>query len=186
MHERLDAIAVQEPARIQEIQLDHKARARDHAAQTFDQRDHRLRRAAGAEEIVDDKHSFARLHRVLVDMEGGCAVFERVILVYGFPGEFAGFPDGDDAPAHSVADGGGEHEAARFGGADFRRAAVRERVAEPVDCVFEGFRIVEEGRDVFEDNAFFGKIRNGADDFFEFPVIHVRISGRFPNPAEQQ
>src|SRR5690606_27357698 len=92
-----------EPAELR--QIDDERCADRPAPGPAKQLDARFRGAAGCDQIVDDQDPLARGQGVLVYLDYVDAVFERVFLADGLPGQLALFPDGDEAASQPVGDG---------------------------------------------------------------------------------
>src|SRR5947209_4599187 len=74
--------------------------------------------ASGGQEIVDDGHLLALLHRVDVGLEDARAVLEGVLHALGLVGELPQLADRRDADAEPIGERGAEEEAARLDGDD--------------------------------------------------------------------
>ena len=70
--------------------------------------------ASGGEQIVDDQHALAFLDGVLVHLERIRAVFERVIELHRFGGQFAYLAHGNKSGIQTVRESGGEDKSARL------------------------------------------------------------------------
>ena len=76
LDEGVDLVVLELRASLQELELDQARDAADHAAAAFDERDRRLRRPAGGQDVVDDQDALALLDRVPVELERGRSVLE--------------------------------------------------------------------------------------------------------------
>ena len=76
----MQPFALELVAPVQRDELDEERQRVHFAAQPADEAARRLRGAAGREQVVDDQHPLAFLHRVVVDLERVGAVLEVVGL----------------------------------------------------------------------------------------------------------
>src|SRR6266508_3263929 len=109
-----ELIALDLLAPVQEAELDEGGDADHLAAEPLDQPGGGPRGAAGGEHVVHDQHPLAGGDRVGVELEGGGAVLQRVLLGLDAVRQLAGLADGHEAGAEVVGDRRGEDEAARL------------------------------------------------------------------------
>src|SRR5215218_669941 len=161
--EAVELIALDLLAPVQEAELDEGGDADDLAAEPFDQPGGRPGGAAGGEHVVDDQHPLAGDDRVGVELKGGGAVLQRVLLGLHLVGQLAGLADGHEAGAEVVGDRRGEDEAARLDAdhlVDVAAAEVHHRL---VDHRGEGDLVGEQRGDVLEHDALLWEVRHVAD-----------------------
>src|SRR5690606_26614367 len=157
-----------EPAEVR--QVDHKSGADHLAAGTADELGSRIGGAAGGDQVVDDENELSLTDRILVDLDGVDAVFERVLLPDGFPGQLALLADGDEAAAEPVRDGAAQNEAARLYAGDRVDILPLERSGQRDNRLLEAIGIAQQGRDVPEYDARLRIVRNRPDQLLQ--VVH--------------
>ena len=127
--------------------------------------DRALDRAAGRQEVVDDQHLLARLDRVAMDLERVRAVFERVLDGDRLGRQLAELPDRDQAGVELVGHRGTEDEPARLHPDDDVDLLVLVRLEHQIDRLLVGAGILEQGRDVVEEDAGLREVGDLADPF---------------------
>src|SRR5438067_3791482 len=120
--------------------------------------------ASGGEQIVDDGHLLALLHRVDVRLEDSRPVLEGVLHALGLVGELPELADGRDADAESIGERGAEKEPARLDGDDALEALAAQPPGKLVDDGAVGRRIAQHRSEVLEEDSRLGKIGNVADE----------------------
>src|SRR4029450_9380929 len=98
------------------LELDQGGDADDLAAEAFHQAGRGPGGAAGGEHVVDDQDPLAGHDGVGVQLQGGGAVLQRVLLGLDLVGQLAGLADGDEAGAEVVGDRRGQDEPAGLDG----------------------------------------------------------------------
>ena len=98
-------------------------------------------------------------------MDGHCvgAVFQVVALFVGVKREFAFFANGDEAGTEPQGSSSGEDKSSRVDADDLVDGSGRVRFNESVHSPSKQGGVSENGRDVFELDARFGKVGNVAN-----------------------
>src|SRR4029453_6498671 len=109
-----ELIALDQLPAFEELELDQGGDADDLAPRAPDQAGRGRGGAAGGEQVVDDQDPLAGNDGVGVQLEGGAAVLERVLLGLDLVGQLAGLADGDEAGPEVVGHRRGQDEAAGF------------------------------------------------------------------------
>src|SRR5438309_2544277 len=175
--QRVQRVALDLPAPVEERQLDHERDADDLAAELLDQPERRRHRPAGREQIVDGEDLLAGPDSVHVDRERVPAVLELVLDFDRLPGELAELPHRHEARAELVGERAAEDEAAGLDADDDLDARVLVPRGQMVDDVVEGRRVLEERRDVLEEDALGREVLDVADlrtelgDFHDGPYV---------------
>src|SRR5262249_16137051 len=105
----------------------------------------------------------ARAEGVLVYVENIVAILERVAGLTGPPGQLALLADRDEAGVEADGHGGSEHEAPGLHGGEKVYIAVVPGRGHLLAGPSQGFRVLEQGRDVAEEDARDGKVGHVAD-----------------------
>src|SRR6185312_5790037 len=98
-----------------------------------------------------------------MDFQGVRSVLQRVVVLGGFRGEFAGLADRNESGVQAVGQRGGENKTARLH-AQYKINALadvvlRQRVYERGQAAL----VFEERGDVVKEDPFFGEVRDFAD-----------------------
>ena len=118
--------------------------------------------------VADAQIVSARADGVLVDLDGIDAVFERVFLADGLPGQLALLPDRNEAATQPVRYGAAQNEATRLDAGDSVHARRLERLRKSDDRLLEPVRIAQQGRDIAEHDARLGIVGNRTDQLLQF------------------
>src|SRR3954454_767050 len=181
LDQREEVEALHLVAAVQELKLDQGGDPADLPADPLHQAGARLGGPAGREDVVDDEHSLARLDGVTMDLERRGPVLEGVGLLEGFVRELSFLADGDDARAEVIGDRGPEDEPAGLDPDHLVDVAAPEVDDDQVDDRRERDRVREHRRDVLEDDARLGEIRDVADQRFDLLDLHgylrLRLAG---------
>src|SRR5262245_38946177 len=102
----------------QEDGLEDERARRDVPADSADELERRVHRAAGREQVVDQEHALPARDRIDVDLDRVGAVLELVALRRGLPRQLARLADRNEALAHVHRERGAEDESARLDAAD--------------------------------------------------------------------
>jgi len=135
---------------------------------------HRRYGPPGSQQIVSHHHPVTGFESVLMDLQGIDAIFQLVTFLMGFIGKFPRFPDQGDARSKLVGQGRAENETTRFNADNLIDFFTDVAMGDEIDHPMKTFRVGQKGCDVFENDAFFGEIRDVANDFFQ--VFHVADS----------
>src|SRR4029453_109210 len=103
-----ELIAFDQPPAFEELELDQGGDADDLTAQALHQTSRGPGGAAGGEHVVDDQDPLAGDDRVGVQLQGGAAVLERVLLGLDLVGQLAGLAGGGEAGPEGGGGRGGE------------------------------------------------------------------------------
>ena len=104
---------------------------------------------------------------VLVHLDDVDAVFQRVLLADGLPGQLALLAQGHEPAAQPVGDGAAEDEPARLDAGHRLHLGVRIGRRHPLDRRLEALGVAEQRGDVPEHDALLGIVRDGADQAFQ-------------------
>src|SRR5581483_6546737 len=173
LEHRVHALVRELGAAVQRHELDQKREAVHRAAQPLDEIRRRAGRAAGGEQVVDDEHALAAAHGVGVHLEGIAAVLEVVGRAHRGRRQLARLAHGRKPGADAIRNGGAEDEAAALDADNELDALIAERQHQRVDRKAKSLAILEERRDVVEEDAGFRKIGNVAN--LRFQLVHVSI-----------
>src|SRR3954469_8847755 len=155
-------------------QLDKKHERGPRAAEPLHHISSGARRPASREQIVDDEDPLAGRHRVLVHLERVRSVLEIVGRAHARRRQLAGFAHRREAGANPIGDGGAENEAPALYPDHEIDALILERDRETVDRGAQAGGVLEQRRDVVEEDARFGKIGDVANLGFE--LIHGQLT----------
>src|SRR6185312_3023916 len=148
----------------EEVEFDGEAEARNLAPELLDELDACFHRAARGEQVIHQDHPLARLDRVLMNLEGVRPVFE----VIGYPRrrsrQLARLPYGHKPRVEPVRERWTKDEATRFDAEHQVDVLVDVVLRERINERRESLRILEQGRDVVEEDTRLGKIGNGANE----------------------
>ena len=150
-------------ARLQEGELEDEPKAGDGGAAPLDKAGRRKGGATGGHEVVDDKDPVVGREGVDVHLELVCSVLQGVGLREGLARQLSGLAGGHEAGAELERHGGAQHEAAGLGADDLGDAGVPEVVGDVLYQGLEGLGVAEQRRDVLEDDAGLGVVRNAHD-----------------------
>src|SRR5919107_3420031 len=163
LDEAVEVIAFNQLSALEELELDQGGDAHDLAAEALDEPGRGPGGAAGGEHVVDDQDPLAGDDGVGVQLEGGGAVLERVLLGLDLVGQLAGLTDGDEAGPEVVGDRRGEDEPARLDADDLVDVAAAEVDDGLVDHRREADLVGQQRGDVLEDDPRFGEVGHVAD-----------------------
>src|SRR5215211_5686679 len=104
LDEAVELIAFDQLPALEELELDEGGDAHHLAAEALDEAGGGPGGAAGGEHVVDDQDPLAGGDGVGVQLQGGGAVLERVLLGLDLVGQLAGLADGDEAGPEVVGD----------------------------------------------------------------------------------
>ncbi len=124
--------------------------------------------AAGGEEVVDDEYAFGLGEGIGVDLKAVSAVFKGVLDAVHGAGEFAGLADGHEAGRERLGHGDAEDESPGFGADDHVHAHAAVGVGHEFHGEGEALAVGKEGREVLEDDAGLGEVRDVDDECAEF------------------
>src|SRR5213079_1712227 len=110
--------------------------------------------------------------RVPMDLERSRPVFERVLLSHRLRRKLAGLADRDDAGAEVVRNRSGQDETAGLDPDDLVDVPAAEVHDDQVDDRRIRDRIGEDRRDVLEDDARLGEVRDVADQGLDLLDLH--------------
>ena len=134
------------------------------AAELANEFDARTHRAACGEEIVSDKHATARFYRVFVNLEAVRSVLKRVFDRARAIGKLAAFARGHESRRETGRDRRAENESTTLGTNDDINARRTKRIRHDFHSKREPCRIRQQRRDIFEEDAGLGKVRDIADE----------------------
>src|SRR5215217_7541063 len=162
----------------EELELDQGGDADDLAPQALDQAGRSPGGAAGGEHVVDDQDPLAGDDGVGVQLEGGAAVLERVLLGLDLVGQLAGLADGHEAGPEVVGDRRGQDEPAGLDPDHLVDVAPAEMDDRVVDHRGEGDLVGQQRGDVLKDDPRLGEIGDVADAVPD--ALHVDGHGQGP------
>ena len=144
-------------------ELDEKRERMHLPAQTPDEIGCRPRGAARRQQIVDDQHPLPFPHRIVVDLERIRAVLEIVGLAHRPGRQLARLANRREPGVNPIGDRRPEDEPAALDADDEIDPLADERRGEAVDRRAEADRVLQQRRDVVEEDAGLGKIGDAAD-----------------------
>src|SRR5262245_2805126 len=165
-HQRVDVVAVELVAAVQESELDDEREADHLTAQSFGKTDGRGRRAAGRDDVVDDQHLLTGRDRVAVDLEEIGAVLELVLLALDLTRQLSRLAHGHEPRHMAIRDGRREHETAGLDAEHLVDVLVGERGRDRIDGGRERIGRGQKRSDVAKDDPGLRIIRD---------VAHVRL-----------
>ena len=177
------APAAEAVAALEEVELDEEAQPDDLALEPLDELDRALDRAAGGQQVVDDQDALAGGDGVAVDLEGVRAVLERVLDGDRLGRELAELADRHEAGVELVGHRRAEDEPARLHPDDDVDPHAGERLEHEVDGFLVCGGVLEQGRDVVEEDPWLREIGDLADlraqllgrhDVERLPVVEPR------------
>ena len=174
MDQGVDGTSAQLRLAVQEVEFDDEREADDDPAEAFDEGGDGGGGAAGGEHVIDDQNALPGGDGIAMDFEGVGAVFEGVLDGLDGSGQFLWLPNGDEAFAERLGDGGGEEEATGFDADDDVNVGGLDGGDEAVDDFGKAWAILHQGGDVVEENAGFGPVRDFADELLE--VDHLGVA----------
>src|SRR6266700_2919235 len=148
-YQRAHRVALQFLAATQEAQFNEERDFQDLAAQPLDQHCCCGRSAARGQQVVNEQDPVAGLERVNVNGNGGCTVFEVVLLFVSLIRELSLLSNRDEASAKLHRRGGRENEPARVDAHDGVQLAGLEVVRQQINATGEEARVGKNWRDVF-------------------------------------
>src|ERR1019366_3464583 len=148
-------------------QVDDEAAFDDLAAHFFNQLAGGFCRAAGGDQVIHQQYFFAHCDSVGVDLDAVGAVFEFVVVAYGFGGQLAFLADRDEAFVQRVSQRCAEDKAARFDAGDLVDLHVLVALRQLIYRGAKIDRVFEQSGDVAELDALLGIVRDGADTGFD-------------------
>src|SRR5215217_3176078 len=158
-----ELIALDQLSASEELELDQGGDPDDLASQPLDQTGRGPGGAAGGEDVVDDQDPLAGDDGVGVQLKGGAAVLERVLLGLDLVGQLAGLADGEEAGPEVVGDRGGQDEPAGLDADHLVDVAAAEVDHRLVDDRGEGDLVGQQRGDVLEDDPRLGEVGDVAD-----------------------
>ena len=136
----------------------------------------RFGRATGGEHVVHDQDALSLTKCVLVNLEPVDTVFEGVVFAMRLGWQLPRLANRDEPGIQTIGDGRAENEAAALDADDLVDALRDVRRCQAIDHFTKSLRIVQERRDVVEQNPWLGKIRNMPDLGLEMlHVVHVLV-----------
>src|SRR5438445_554532 len=156
---------------VQRLQLDEKGERVQLAAETLHQIGGRSGGATGCQQIIDNQHPLPFSHRVGVDLERVGAIFKRIRLPHGRERQLAGLSDRSEARADSIRDRRAENEPAALDADDDVDPLILKWERKAVDGRAESCRLLQQRRDVVEQDSSLRKIWYVTNLCFE--MVHV-------------
>ena len=126
--------------------------------------------AARRDEVVDQDHLLARLHRVGMHLHLVEPVFQRIGDAHRGVRQLAFLADRHEAGRDLMRHRAAEDEAARLDAGDLVDLRSGPGMHEFVDRTAEGARIRQQRGDVAEQDALLGIVRDGADACFQIVI----------------
>jgi hypothetical protein len=154
---------VQGSAAVEKGEFDQDGYANKVCAELVDESDGCRSGAAGGQEIIHNENGFAGEDGVLMKLDVGFAVFERVCGLACKPWEFSFFPDGNEPGTETVGYGGGEDKSPGVDADYLVHMKSTMGFAKQGDGFPEEFAVGKDGGDVFEDDAGFGEVGDITD-----------------------
>src|SRR5919106_1803874 len=151
--ERVHGVRLKFLTSAQEGQLDHEGHADHAAAQLLHQSQGGGHGAAGGEQIVHREDTLARPDGILVHGQRVAPVLELVLDLDRLGRQLAELAHGDEARLELMRDGAAEDEATRLDAHHQVDPVGLVPVGQRVDSVAPGGAILEQGRDVLEQDA---------------------------------
>src|SRR5215217_3469207 len=173
-----ELMALDQLPALEELQLDQGGDADDLAAEALDEAGRGPGGAAGGEDVVDDQDPLAGGDGVGVQLQGGGAVLELVLLGLDLVGQLAGLADGHEAGPEVVGDRRGQDEPAGLDPDHLVDVAPAEMDDRLVDHRREGDLVGQQRGDVLEDDPRLGEVRDVADAVPD--ALHVDGHGQGP------
>src|SRR5215218_10557532 len=158
-----ELVALDQLPALEELKLDQGGDADDLAAEALDQPGRGPGGAAGGQHVVDDQDPLAGDDRVGVQLQGGGAVLERVLLGLDLVGQLARLADGHEAGPEVVGDRRGQDEPAGLDADHLVDVAAAEVDHRLVDDRGEGDLVGQQRGDVLEDDPRLGEVGDVAD-----------------------
>jgi len=158
---------VEASAPVKEEQLDHEHAGDRIPADLADEFEARLHGPARGKQVVDHQHALSRRHGVGVHLDGVGPVLELIGLRGRLRGQLARLADGDEPLPEGVGEGGAEDEAPGLDAADHVVGRGSHQARESVDGGLQSLRALEQRRDVLEQDARLGEVRDVADESFD-------------------
>src|SRR5438128_3439513 len=178
----LDLAAFELFAPFERAQLQQKGQPDDLPAELAHQVDRRGGRSAGREQVVHDKHPLAHRNRVPVHRQRVGAILQIILDLEDVGRQLAGSPDRHEAGVELKRQRSAQDKPARLDADDLGHVAVPVERGEVSDDAAERPAVLEQRRDVIEQDPGFGEIRNLTNELF---VIHKRVSIGAPRKACQ-
>ena len=167
-----DGVAGELLPAVEEREFDQE-RDRDNLGAKFvEQADRGGGGAPGGEKVIDQEDLLAGVNRVLVDLGHRFPILEAVGSLLGGPGKLALLPDRDESALEAVRNRRREDEAPGVDPDDLGDLGVPGGFGEKADRGLKVLRILQNGRDVLEDDARTGKIGDIPDGGAE--IVGVR------------
>ena len=135
------------------------------------------RRSSRGQHIVHDEDALPTLDRVLVDLEGVGSIFERIALLERLRRQLARLTDRNEPGLDALGNRRTQNEPAALDADDDVDALPDEWAGEHVDRHRESVGVPQQGRDVVEENAAFGKA--GRVDVLLNPRTYVVMRRRY-------
>jgi hypothetical protein len=150
-------------ASVEEGEFDEEDGGENFTAELFNEFERCGSSAASGQEIISEQHGLTGEHGILVDFDGGGAVFEVVAGAEGFPGQLAFFAHRNKAGVELLGDEGAKDEPARVDADDLVYLGDASGGDHAVDGLRQQFGVCQDGSDVLEQDARFRKIRHVTD-----------------------
>ena len=118
--------------------------------------------AAGRQQVVEDDHPLARLEGVGLDLDSVGAVFQIVGVTHGLARQLALLADHHESQAELQGEGCGHQKSPRLDADQDIGLVGRDGLGQALDRGLPALRMYQQGRNVVEQDARLGKVRNGA------------------------
>jgi hypothetical protein len=148
-------------------QLDEKSDADDHAAHFPDQLDGGGHSSPRREKVIDQENALPLGDGVLVDGESTRPVFELVLQLVDVGWEFPRLTHGNEPRRQQEGKRRPQNEAAGLDADDLVDLLVLVVRREPLNDLLKGRLVLEQSRDVPEEDPLLGKIRDVAMRLFK-------------------
>src|SRR5439155_16529443 len=178
LQNRVDVLARQLAAAVQSHQLDQECESVHLAAEAFHQVGGRARSPARSQEVVDDQHALPRANRVFMNLQRVAAVFELVAGADAPRRQLPRLAHRREAGPDAIRDRRAENEPAALDGDNDLDTLILERKGKRIDGRAEARWILQQRRDVVEENPGLGEVRNMTDFFFKLVHRYLTL-----NPA---
>ena len=150
------------PAKLR--QVDHESAANNHRACPLQQFDGGERRAAGRNQIIHHDDTIAGRNRIAVDFHAVAAIFELVLFADHRVRQLSFLAHGNEAARQLMRHRAAQDEASRLNAGDLVHLHAGIGLHQLIHGPAEGAGVSQKRRDVPEDDAGFGIVRDGADD----------------------
>ena len=166
----------------QEGELDDAGRTPDVGADAAQQRDRRVHRPAGRQQVVEHDDALTLRNRIGLDLDRVGAVFERVFVADRGARQLVLLAHHGEAEPEPVGERRGDQEAARFDADQPVRFVARDRFRQRIHRRPPGARVLQQGGDVVKQDAGLREVRDLADMVLERRHAHrsVHDAGSLP------